>query len=104
LKLTIDTSDSKFATGGPPEPVLDFETRAQRVDELGRPLFNIRLFNISTSGHEALMVKVAGEPKGLGDYTPVRVVGLTATTWDMNDRHGVSFKADAIEAANKSAA
>lgn len=104
MRLVIDTSESKFTTAGPVEPVLDFDTRAQRVDELGRPLYKVRLFSISASGHEALCVNVAGEPKGIGDFTPVKVVGLTASTWDMGDRHGVPFKADLIEVMSKASA
>jgi hypothetical protein len=28
----------------------------------------------------------------------VKVTGLVATTWQMGDRHGVSFRADKVEA------
>ena len=50
------------------------------------------------------MVKVGGDAEGSRGLHPRQGGWSTATTWDMNDRHGVSFKADAIEAANKTAA
>jgi excisionase family DNA binding protein len=37
---------------------------------------------------DRIKVRVAGEPKGLGDFTPVKVVGLQAVTWWMGERTG----------------
>jgi hypothetical protein len=42
---------------------------------------------------------VASEPKGIGNFTPVKVTNLIASTWDIGGNHGVSFKADKIELA-----
>ncbi len=47
-----------------------------------------------------ITVKVAGEVRGLGQFTPVKVTDLVATTWNMADRSGVSFSASKIEAVN----
>ena len=41
---------------------------------------------------------MAGEPKGLGEFTPVKVTDLVASTWTMGERTGVSFKAAKVEA------
>ena len=49
---------------------------------------------------EVITVKVAGEVRGLGQFTPVKVTDLVATTWNMADRSGVSFSASRIEAVN----
>jgi hypothetical protein len=46
---------------------------------------------------------VAGEIKGLGQFTPVKVTDLVATTWTMADRNGVSFRAAKIEVLNQRA-
>jgi len=46
---------------------------------------------------------VAGEIKGLGEFTPVKVAGLVATTWTMADRNGVSFRAAKIEVLSQRA-
>ena len=35
-----------------------------------------------------ITVKVAGELKGMGEFTPVKVTELVATTWAMGDRAG----------------
>ena len=45
-----------------------------------------------------ITVKVSGDVKGLGQFTPVKVTDLVATTWTMADRSGVSFSASKVEA------
>ena len=35
MRLPIDTGTVKFAAAGPAEPVLDYETRAPKLDESG---------------------------------------------------------------------
>ena len=97
MRIPVDTTSMRFLSTGPAQPVLDFETRTQRVDELGQPLFNVALFTLTADGPDTITVKVATEPKGLGEFAPVKVTSLVATTWAMGDRNGVSFKADAIE-------
>ena len=52
---------------------------------------------ISGEGADILVVKVAGEPKSLTLGAQVKVTGLVATTWQMGDRHGVSFRAERVE-------
>ena len=97
MRLPVDTTAVAFAAGGPPEPALDFETKAQKTDETGRPVLNVHLFAVGAGGRDVITVKVAGEPKGIGEFTPVKVKDLIATTWAMGDRFGVSFKASKVE-------
>ena len=97
MKLPIDTGSVKFAAAGPAEPVLDYETRAPKLDENGTPLFNVPLFADGTGIKDSITVKVAGEPKGLSEFTMVKVNNLIATTWEVGSNHGVSFRADRIE-------
>lgn len=96
MRLPIDTQAVRFVTAGPAEPVIDFETKTQRVDASGQALFNVHLFAGSGS-RDQITVKVAAEPKGLGEFTPVKVSGLMASTWEVGDKHGVSFRAERVE-------
>lgn len=41
MRLPIDTGSVKFAAAGPAEPVLDYETRASKLDENGVALFAV---------------------------------------------------------------
>jgi len=93
----------KFAAAGPAEPVLDYETRAPKLDENGTALFNVPLFAAGSGVKDSITVKVAGEPKGLSEFTPVKVTNLMATTWEVGTNHGVSFRADRIELVKASA-
>ena len=103
MRLPIDTQTVNFVSAGPPEPVIDFDTKQQRVDSTGQPLFNVHLFALGGGSRDQIRVRVIGEPKGLGDYTPVRVTALMASTWEVGDKHGVSFRAERIEATAKAA-
>ena len=97
MRLPIDTGTVKFAAAGPAEPVLDYETRVPKLDENGTALFNLPLFAAGTGIKDSITVKVAGEPKGLSEFTLIKVTNLIATTWEVGTNHGVSFRADRIE-------
>ncbi len=97
MRLPVDTSAVHFVTAGPAEPAVDFDTKQPKLDEDGRPLFNVHLFSVGAGGRDVVTVKVSGEPKGLGEFTPVKVTDLVATTWSMGDRSGVSFRAAKVE-------
>ncbi|GAA2751094.1 hypothetical protein [Kitasatospora cinereorecta] len=44
-------------------------------------------------------ISVSCEPVGVTEGVRVSVTGLTAFSWAMGDRHGLSFRADAITPA-----
>ena len=97
MKLPVDTSAIAFLCALEPQPVLDFETRRPRADENGEPLYVIQLIALAEGAAEILAVKVPGLPSGLRQGHPVKVSGLVAQPWSMNDRAGVAFRAARIE-------
>ena len=97
MKLPIETSSLDFLAVSIAEPVIDFESKQQRVDSDGKAIFAVSVVAIGGEGADILVVKVTGEPKGLILGAQVKVTGLVATTWQMGDRHGVSFRADKVE-------
>lgn len=98
MKLPIDTTGVTFLCALAPEPVMDFETKRQKGDLNGEPLFSVQLVLLADGGAEVISVKIVGTPAdGLVSGTPVAVVGLVATPWSMGDRSGVSFKASSIQ-------
>jgi hypothetical protein len=99
MRLPVDTAAVHFVAAGPPEAAVDFDTKAPKTDDNGQPIYNVHLFGVGAGSRDLLTVKVVGEPKGVGEFTPVRVRDLVATTWAMGDRSGVSFRASAVEAA-----
>jgi hypothetical protein len=103
MRLPVDTTAVNFVAAGPPEPAIDFDTKLPKTNENGQVLFQVHLFSVGAGGRDVITVKVSGEPKGLGEFTPVRVTELVATTWTMNDRSGVSFKAAKVEAVTAAA-
>lgn len=103
MRLPIDTGSVKFAAAGMAEPVLDYETKAPKLDENGVALFNVPLFAAGSGIKDSITVKVSGEPKGLTEFTLVKVTNLVASTWEVGNNHGVSFRADRIELVKVSA-
>ena len=103
MRLPVDTSAVSFVSAGPPEPAIDFDTKVQKTDDKGLGINQVHLFVVGGGTREVITVKVAGEVKGIGEFTPVRVTDLVATTWNMDDRAGVSFRASRIEVVTQKA-
>jgi len=99
MKLPVDTSAIAFLCALEPQPVIDFETRRPKADENGEPLYAVQLIAMTDGAAEILAVKVPGLPSGLRQGHPVKVTGLVAQPWSMNDRSGVAFRAARIEPA-----
>jgi hypothetical protein len=98
MKLPVDTSAIAFVCAMPPEPVVDFETRRPKADENGEPLYVIQLLAMGDGSADLLAVKVPGMPsQAIRQGHPVKVTGLVAQPWTMNDRSGVAFRAARIE-------
>jgi hypothetical protein len=99
MKLPIDTSAIAFLCALAPEPVVDFETRRPKADENGEPLYVVQLLVMGDDSANLIAVKVPGLPSGIRQGHPVKVHGLVAQPWSMNDRSGVSFRAARVEPA-----
>jgi hypothetical protein len=104
MKLPIDTTGISFIAAGPAEVVVDFETKATKMDESGQPIFGMQVVALSDGGADVISVKVVGEPKGISQGANLKLVGLTAQPWAMGDRNGVAFRASRIEPAGASRA
>jgi hypothetical protein len=100
MKLPVDTSAIAFLCAVEAEPVVDFETRRPRADENGEPLYVVQLIAMAEGAAEIIAVKVPGQPStSIRQGHPVKVSGLVAQPWTMNDRAGVAFRAAKVEPA-----
>jgi len=100
MKLPVDTSAIAFLCAVEAEPVVDFETKRPRADENGEPLYMVQLIAMTDGAADIIAVKVPGLPgSGIRQGHPVRVHGLVAQPWTMQDRSGVAFRAARIEPA-----
>ena len=103
MRLPIDTSGMSVVVGKV-EPVTDFETKRQKADTNGEPVWAVELVAFGEEGPQIWPVKISGEPRGLAVGQPVKVGGLVAVPWAMEDRHGISFRAASIAPLNAPAA
>jgi hypothetical protein len=100
MRLPIDTSAISFLCALAPEPVVDFETRRPKADENGEPLYVVQLLVMGEESADLIAVKVPGVlSSGIRQGHPVKVTGLVAQPWSMNDRAGVAFRAAKVEPA-----
>ena len=99
MRLPVDTSSIAFLCALEPQPVLAFDTKQQRADENGEPLYVVQLIALGEGEAEILPVKVPGMPSGLRQGHPVKVTGLVAQPWSLNARAGVAFRAARVEPA-----
>ena len=73
------------------------ETQEVKRDRDGNPVWTVAV-TVRQDGRRISVIEIAvsGQPKGIEEGQTVKVTGLTAFMWSMGDRHGVSFRADAI--------
>ena len=100
MKLPVDTSAIAFLCALEPQPLLAFDTKQPRADENGEPLYVVQLIALAEGEAEILAVKVPGQPsQAIRQGPSVKVHGLVAQPWSMNDRAGVAFRAARVEPA-----
>jgi hypothetical protein len=97
MRLPIDIAGMTFMCAAPARPVTDFETKQQKADlTTGELLYNLQVVALDEEGAQIITVKVAGDPK-VGQGAMLRLEGLVALPWSMNDRSGVAFRANRVE-------
>ncbi|MET7893104.1 SCO3933 family regulatory protein [Streptomyces mirabilis] len=81
----------------PEAKISNFETQEVKKDRDGNTIYSVAV-TVRQDGRRISVIEiaVAGEPKGIEEGQILKVTGLTAFAWAMGDRHGISFRADAI--------
>jgi hypothetical protein len=81
-----------------PEPrVANQETGEVRKDRAsGQVLYSVGVCAIRGRDSSVIQVSVAGEPRGLTVGAPVRLVDLEASSWDIDGRSGVAWRAGSV--------
>ena len=80
------------------EPVTDFNSRQPRVDNDGKAISAVIWCGDWPTGSRHPRREGGWcEPQGLVLGAQVMVTGLVATTWQVGDRNGMSFRAEQVE-------
>ncbi|MET9785552.1 SCO3933 family regulatory protein [Streptomyces canus] len=81
----------------PEAKITNSETQEVKRDREGNPVYTVAV-TVRQDGRRISVIEIAvsGAPKGIEEGQIVKVTGLTAFAWSMGDRHGISFRADAI--------
>jgi hypothetical protein len=104
MRLPIDLSNLQFIAGSDPSGVLDMERRPRADKATGELLWGLDLVVLGgEDGAEVWPVRVVGEPKGIKTGAALRVAGLVAAPWEIEGRHGISFRARVVEASGAAA-
>jgi hypothetical protein len=103
-KIPVDTRELTFVAAGPAEPVLaNRETGELAVDRAGRRQWQVHVMVLPAAaglaGEKPQMwtIKLAGEePPAIGQGAPVSFTGLVAADWEVEGRHGLSYRAESV--------
>jgi hypothetical protein len=104
-KFNLSTAGTTYIVGRSAEAAREYDAnlpadqRAQKRDGSGRPLVVMQLVALGDDGAELMRVESTTDP-GVAQGTSVRVEGLTATTWEVDGRSGISYRAESITALN----
>lgn len=95
--LRLDTSQLKIILTRGPEQVVDPTTQAPKLDGKGNALYRCQVVTIGPEGGDILVIKVPRIPEGLTVGESVKIIGLTASSWAMGERSGITYLADRID-------
>jgi hypothetical protein len=99
----VDASELTLVVGGVEAVMRDRATGEVRKDQVtGKTMYAVHVMAIAPgeARPDQWSIRVAGEPEGVRVGSVVRVRNLVAVTWEMDDRHGLSFRADAVESVD----
>src|SRR5215213_2191303 len=96
MRIPVDMAGLTFMAAAPARPVTDFDTRQHKADENGELLYNLQVVWLDTDGAQIITVKVAGDPQ-VDQGALLKLEGLVAMPWSMNDRSGVAFRANGVK-------
>lgn len=97
MDLPIDTHAVSFQGAGRPTALTDFNTKQPKAGADGQILYSVPVVVFGDEDADVIAVRVAGEPKGVTKGVPLKIVGLVASPWTMNDRSGITYRAESIE-------
>jgi hypothetical protein len=99
MRFPVDIAKVQLICGGAAEPSLVYDTREQRTNQKGEPLFQVQLMAGGDDRPLVIPVRTPVEPKGLSFGVPVRAVGLALVPWTSRTGGGggVNYEADRIE-------
>jgi hypothetical protein len=105
MRIPVDTGGLMLIAGSDPASVLDMERRPRADKATGELLWGLDVVALGgEDGAQVWPVRVVGEPKGISTGQRLRVQGLTAASWEIEGRHGISFRARVVEAAGQGSA
>jgi len=103
-RFRIDTSGLSFIAGSDPVGVTDMDGRPRPDKATGELLWQLDVVVLGgEDGAEVCNVRVVGEPKGISTGLPLKIEGLAGMSWEMEGRHGISFRARKLEVAGPGA-
>jgi hypothetical protein len=94
--IPVDTSRlTGLVCVSAPEARLNPETGIARTDRDGNTLYivGVALRRTGTRKASVIDVQTSVEPVGIAEGTPVKIVDLDVSQWEIEGRHGLSYKA-----------
>jgi hypothetical protein len=98
VKFPIETSGMTVLVAEPPAQRRDFDTKAPKTTEDGRPVFQLRVLMMDGAESAPMRVTVHGDPQ-VSAMQPVRLLGLSINITARNGESIMWVTAERVEAA-----
>jgi hypothetical protein len=103
MRFPIDDAAMTYTCATAAQPVKDYGSRGQKATEDGEPLFAVGVLAMANGEADLISIKVAGKVSaGVVPGTPLKVVGLAALYWSIDNKSGMAFRASKVEPASAS--
>ena len=100
MRYRVATDGDQLLAANAAEPVVDRESGRPRLGPNGQPDQVLSVVVMGADSADVWRVRTTEVAKGISQGVPVRILGLVATTWELNGRAGVSLRAERIEPAS----
>lgn len=97
MDFKINTDGMLWLVADPPQPRLDFETKARKLTEDGQEMWQVRLLGMDGAGSAPLRIGIVGDP-GLTQGQFVKPHGLTLHVIDRKGDSVMWWTAERLEA------
>jgi hypothetical protein len=101
IHIPVKTDGLTAITSGYEPVIRDHKTGELAVDpKTGQTHYRVHV-TVVLPGEvrpQVWSIRVLGEPKGLQAGQAVTMSGLIASEWEMEDRHGIGFRAESVTA------
>lgn len=99
-QIPVKLDGLMFVCATPPKQRVNADTGEIKTDRDGKAQWQVGVCVMQDDRADVIQVVVPGEPKGLARGHLVQLADLVALPWEVDGRHGLSYRSSEIRAAS----